>query len=643
MTSASVNTAKAKEQEQQQLLLTEQVLMFGRLSRKALGGSIFAGIFVCYILLRESSPYLVAIWFGLLVAVSTIRVVHQRGILAGTKSVDRRVLIQLHCIIALNGFIWSVPGTWLSPVEPANQVIMSLFMVGLSANSLISLTPMRHAYTTFLTAMMGPIAVYFFHIGDNYATSAIGVVAYWFFMVSGGNRQNEGTENLIRTQLDNAALAATIQKEKDVVERANRDLEQQIERRQRTEAELRASKAEAEAASKAKSQFLANMSHELRTPLNGILGTSELLLRSLPKMGQLAKHQKYTHTIHSAGERLLHLIGDILDMARIEAGALRLEHSSFAPREVINEVVELTAKQCTDKRLKMSISVSPQVPLLVRSDENRLRQVLGNLISNAIKFTERGGVDVRVEVATLPIVPTENQSNSPAQIALRWSVTDTGIGIADSARAQLFQPFSQVDDSHTRRYGGSGLGLAISHQLVQAMGGRMGVESKPQRGSTFWFELVFEIPSTHVPPQVSLDVTNPTLRGRVLVAEDNATNAQLVLEMLELTGCSAVVAHNGREALEQLRDNTFDLVLMDWHMPELDGVAATKIWRDIEKERSHALRIPIIALTASVLAGDRETCISAGMDDFLGKPFSCDELFEVVERWLPVQASAISP
>jgi CheY-like chemotaxis protein len=320
-------------------------------------------------------------------------------------------------------------------------------------------------------------------------------------------------------------------------------------------------------------------------------------------------------------------------MARIEAGALRLEHSSFAPRDMISEVVELTAKQCNDKGLKLAISVSQQVPALLRGDENRLRQVLGNLVANAVKFTDRGGIDIRVEVATHADAMTNSQND--AQVALRWSVIDTGIGIAEHARPQLFQPFSQIDESHTRRFGGSGLGLAICHQLVRAMGGHIDVESSPHRGSTFWFELTFDVPSTHVPLPASFTSSNGLLAGRVLIAEDNATNAQLVREMLELAGCTAAIAHNGRDALEQLRTSTFDLVLMDWHMPEMDGVAAAKAWREIEGEHVSAKRIPIIALTASVLAGDRETCIQAGMDDFLGKPFSYDELYAVVQEWLP--------
>jgi signal transduction histidine kinase/CheY-like chemotaxis protein len=594
-------------------------------------GSYAAGLFVCYVV-REHSPYKVATWFALMTAITTARIIFQKRISSGRIEVTRNLTAWLLVTVAINGFIWSLPSIWLMPSKPTDQVMLSLFMVGISATSLTSLASMRHAYGTFIGAMMLPIAAQFLWMGENYATSAIGIIAYMIFMIGGAQRQTEGTENLLRLQLDNATLAANIQREKEIVERANKDLQQQIEQRERTEAALRASKAEAESASRAKSQFLANMSHELRTPLNGILGTSELLMRSLPNMGQLTKHLKYTQTIHGAGERLLHLIGDILDMARIEAGTLRLEHNSFAPRELISEVVELSAKQCNDKGLKLAISVSQQVPALLRGDENRLRQVLGNLVANAVKFTERGGIDIRVEVVSLAGNATASQNDT--QVTLRWSVIDTGIGIAEHARPQLFQPFSQIDESHTRRFGGSGLGLAICHQLVHAMGGRIDVESSPQRGSTFWFELSFEIPSTHVLPAASPAPSNGRLSGRVLIAEDNVTNAQLVLEMLELTGCTVSVAHNGREALEQMLTGSFDLVLMDWHMPEMDGVAAAKAWREIEIG-SGTKRIPIVALTASVLAGDRETCIQAGMDDFLGKPFSYDELYAVARDWLP--------
>jgi signal transduction histidine kinase/ActR/RegA family two-component response regulator len=471
-------------------------------------------------------------------------------------------------------------------------------------------------------------------MGEHYATSGIGIVAYTVFMVAGARRQTEGTEQLIRLQLDNAALATKVQLEKEVVERANRDLQLEIEQRERTETALRASKAEAEAANASKSQFLANMSHELRTPLNGILGTSELLMRSLPNMGQLVKHVKYAQTIRGAGERLLHLINDILDMARIEAGAMRLEAVNFEPRSIITEAVELMTAQCADKGLTLSVNVSPQVPTLLRGDHNRLRQVLANLVANAIKFTERGGIEIRVARTVTDAMPASDR------VVLRWSVTDSGIGIAAAARSQLFQPFSQLDDSSTRRFGGSGLGLAICQQLVTAMGGRIDVETSEGQGSTFWFELPFEsVAGTQTVATRMPTNSGEALVARVLIAEDNVTNSHLVMEMLELAGCKASVVNNGREAIDKLEHDDFDLVLMDWHMPEMDGVVATRTWRDHERALPGTRHVPIIALTASVLPGDRETCLQAGMDDFLAKPFTYDELFDVVQRWVPKQVA----
>jgi len=615
-------------------LQTEQLMIFCRLAPASIVSGILAGLFVGYVLLRDYSVYQVLAWYGLLLVIVGIRGLYLRRILRGHIAVDKSTIRKVLTIIALDGLVWCIPSTTMIPSAPSNQVILSLFLVGISANRLISLTPLRHAYTIFVGAMMLPIAALYFWIGGDYATSAIGIFAYFVVMMLGGKIQTQGTENLIRLQLDNAALAAKVQREKEVVEHANRDLQQQVEQRERTEAALRISKGEAEAANCAKNQFLAKMSHELRTPLNGILGTSELLLRSLPSMGQLGKHIKYAQTIRGAGERLLHLINDILDMARIEAGAVRIEEANFMPRDLVGEVVDLVAKQCSDKGLALSVNISAQVPAMLRSDPNRIRQIVANLVSNAVKFTDRGGIEIRIEQATAPEIPPDAN-----HIVLRWSVIDSGIGIADQAQKRLFQPFSQVDDSSTRKFGGSGLGLAICQQLVRAMHGRMDVEATVGKGSAFWFELPFTpVTQVHAQPPTVPAAVAPELTARILIAEDNFTNSQLVMEMLELAGCAGIVASNGREALAQLERDRFDLVLMDWHMPEMDGVAATRAWRAREDKNPAHPHIPIVALTASVLPGDRDTCMQAGMDDFIAKPFTYDELIAVVQRWLPQRA-----
>ncbi len=613
-----------------QRLRSEQVLLLCKASRPAMVGGVLAALFVAYLLSQEHSLVKVAIWLALMFAITFERTRYQLGIAASDIAIDRGVVNRLMFYIGMHGAIWSLPGTWLLLSKPESQVVLALFLVGISANALISLTPVRHAYSAFIGAMMLPMAVQYFRIGNQFATSAIGIVVYLLVMAAGGNRQYKSTEELLRLQLDNAALAERLQRDNTVVERANRDLEAQIEQRERTEAELRVAKGEAEAANRAKNQFLANMSHELRTPLNGVLGTSELLIKTLPTSESFSKPHKYAETIRNSGERLLHLINDILDMARIEAGAIRFDNAKFDPRRLIADIVESVAEQCAAKNLKLHVEIDRNVPHEACGDIFRLRQVLGNLIANATKFTEHGGVDIKLELMEL------REEELKRRALLRWSVTDTGLGIEPKSRAYLFQPFSQLDDSSTRRFGGTGLGLAICKQIVTALGGRIDVDSNPGTGSTFWFEVPLELPDHEASVNtVATLAASRALGGNVLVVEDNEVNGLLIVEMLELVGCKTQIAQNGKDGLELLLQQRFDLVVMDWHMPEMDGIATTRAWREFEANRRNVARLPIVALTASVLPGDRDACLDAGMDDFLAKPFTYDELIDVVARWLP--------
>jgi PAS domain S-box-containing protein len=404
--------------------------------------------------------------------------------------------------------------------------------------------------------------------------------------------------------------------------------------RLQSEEVLRQANIDLERANRAKSEFLATMSHEIRTPLNGVIGLTDLLRRS----SLTSQQQEYVHAIQASGDALLSLINDILDLSKIEAGQMVLELQPLDPRQLVGDVVAVFLAQARAKGLHLSAKVDPAVPPLLVGDPVRLRQVLLNLVSNAVKFTgqENGIGPGRAdgshgEVAIVMALAEEN-----AEGALLWiGVRDSGIGIAPETQAALFEPFTQADASTTRRYGGTGLGLAIARRLVEAMGGTIGVESAPGKGSTFWLTLRLARATTaDAPtplPAPSDLATGARARGRVLVAEDNAVNRLVAVGQLESLGCAVETVEDGRQAVEAVRQGHYDLVLMDCHMPEMDGFSATRAIRDAEAAEGR-VRTPIVALTADALAGDREKSLAAGMDDHLTKPVTLERLDAILGR-----------